>query len=158
MKYNCKLFGTIKELGKDLSSINLLIPGGGGFLAHIIEGCPKLKTLTIESLRGWSFSLGFIDLISKKSLKALYKSCKELKDLKLTQVCFKGISDEYEIEEIFPDCKVEIKECAFDESDDVSLLTDDSYDSDSDGWFHGGWFDEDDSECTTDDTSDSDDV
>ena len=157
MKYNYKLFCTIKELGKDLSSINLLIPAGagGGFLVYIIKGCPKLKTLTIESL---SIHSNIIDMISKKSLEALYKSCKELKDLKLSQVCFKGISDEYEIEEIFPDCKVEIKECAFDESDDVSLMTDDSYDSDSDGWFHGGWFDEDDSECTTDDTSDSDDV
>ena len=74
----------------------------------IIEGCPKLKVLTLESLRG------FCDLpVCKESLEALYKSCKELKDLKLTKAFFEDIFTEDEIKKILPDCNVEIKECQF---------------------------------------------
>ena len=90
----------------------------------IIEGCPKLKTLTLESLRG------FCDLpVCKESLEALYKSCKELKDLKLTKAFFEDIFTEDEIKKILPDCNVEIKECKFEDLDDSSWMSDDSYDS-----------------------------
>ena len=103
MKYNSKLLCTIKKLGKNLSSINLLIVGEEYeedelMINFIIEGCPKLKTLTLESLRGWKESpLPFISediVINKESLKALYKGCKELKDLKITRVLFWDIFTE----------------------------------------------------------------
>ena len=61
LEYNYKLMDTIMEHGKDLSSINLLIRNETGpmedFMKPVIdfftEGCPKLKSLTLESLRGW---------------------------------------------------------------------------------------------------------
>ena len=92
---------------------------------YIIEGCPKLKTLTLESLRGWNMSSlpifkylasDFWDLIiNKESLEALHKGCKELKYLKLTKVLFEDVSTEDEIKKILPDCNVEIKECKFED-------------------------------------------
>ena len=72
MKYNFELLNTIKEFGKDLISIDLLIVGANDnfeslqdvldevvpedsrFIYYIIEGCPKLKSLTLESFRGWT--------------------------------------------------------------------------------------------------------
>ena len=145
MKYNSKLLCTIKKLGKNLSSINLLIVGEEYeedelMINFIIEGCPKLKTLTLESLRGWKESpLPFISediVINKESLKALYKGCKELKDLKITRVLFWDIFTEDDIKKILPDCNVELKECEFDElEDDSPWMSDDSYDSDSDDWY-----------------------
>ena len=62
MKFNYKLMRTIMELGKDLSSINLMINVDDRWsmidfiIDYIIEGCPKLKSLTLESLRGWEES------------------------------------------------------------------------------------------------------
>ena len=118
---------TIKELGKALCSINLLIVGDDTanfftkpMIDYIIEGCPKLKTLTLESLRGWNntwiFASDFWDLIiNKENFEALYKGCKELKDVKLTKVLFEDISNENEIKKILPDCNVEIKECKFED-------------------------------------------
>ena len=44
------LMCTIKELGKNLTSINLLIDTEALVLEDIIEGCPKLKNLTIEQM------------------------------------------------------------------------------------------------------------
>ena len=124
MKYNSKLLCTIGELGKDLSSINLLITPGrytnddGLMINSIIEGCPKLKTLTLESLLS-------LLVISKESLKALYNGCKELKDLKLTKVLFLNIFTEDDIKKILPDCNVEIKECHL-EDEELSLYSSDS--------------------------------
>ena len=106
--FNYQLMDTIKEHGRDLCSLNLLIVGRGNtsidfntpMIDYIIEGCPNLKTLTLESLRGWEkfepdelMSKFLNDLMSKSSdiaiteenLKDLYNSCKELKDLKLTK-------------------------------------------------------------------------
>ena len=154
----------IKEHGKDLHSLNLLIVGRDDtidfntpMIDYIIEGCPNLKTLTLESLRGWKkipkpnirMSKFMSDLFSKSSdiaiteenLKDLYKGCKELKDLKLTKVVFEEIDTKHEVKKILPDCNIEIKECHFD-----GLESDDSF------------FDESDSEWTTNDSSDSDDV
>ena len=149
MKYNYKLLCTIKELGKDLSSINLLIVGAeyeedGLIINYIIEGCPKLKALTLESLRGWiesPFDDNNQDLfINKESLEALYRCCKELKDLKFTKVMFLDIFTQDDIKKIFPDCNVELKECEFDEEslDDSSWMSDDSYDS----YYDDDWFDD----------------
>ena len=159
---------TIMELGKDLTSISLLIVGdevglgsyGTGnwlMIDYIIMGCPKLKSLTLESLRGWKqfcskAETNFFDLpgggweliIEKESLEELHKRCKELKDLKLTKVSFIDIFTEDEITNIFPDCNVEIKNCEFadlcpdssedsSDSDDGWVCYSDQYDSD-DGW------------------------
>ena len=121
----------IKEHGKDLHSLNLLIVGRDDtidfntpMIDYIIEGCPNLKTLTLESLRGWkkkpdAKTAFFSDLlfassnicITKENLKALYKGCKELKHLKLTKVIFEEIDTKDEVQKILPDCNIKIKEC-----------------------------------------------
>ena len=148
LEYNYKLMDTIMEHGKDLSSINLLIRNETGpmedFMKPVIdfftEGCPKLKNLTLESLRGWKDDTDFKtklaellseyetvwpdikkkdfsqlwDLsISKESLEALYKGCKELKDLKFTKIGFWDVFTDDEVKEILPNCNVEIKECHY---------------------------------------------
>ena len=184
---NYDLMFTIKEHGKHLCSINLLIVGQDQsvdvfkkpMIDFIIEGCPKLKTLTFESLRGWKHwkevFASFPEIpedvytkpaitekidtmwdltINKKSLKALYNGCKELKVLKLTKVRFEGIFTENEIKKILPDCNVEIKECQFKDLDDISLYTEDSSDSDSDQECQ--FKDLDDISLYTEDSSDSD--
>ena len=137
LDFNYQLMDTIKEHGRDLCSLNLLIVGRGNtsidfntpMIDYIIEGCPNLKTLTLESLRGWKkfepdelMSKFLNDLMSKSSdiaiteenLKDLYNSCKELKDLKLTNVIFEEIDTEDEVKKILPDCNIDIKECYFD--------------------------------------------
>ena len=148
MKYNFGLLNTIKEFGKDLISIDLLIVGANDnfenlqdvpedsrFIYYIIEGCPKLKSLTLESLRGWSkespprfyfevSSFGFSEFwninISEEGLEALREGCKELRDLKLTKVTFEDILTEDEIKKILPECNVEINDCEFPEIEDSS--------------------------------------
>ena len=135
--FNYQLMDTIKEHGRNLRSINLLIVGRDDtsidfntpMIDYIIEGCPNLKTLTLESLRGWKkfepdelMSKFLNDLMSKSSdiaiteenLKDLYNSCKELKDLKLTNVIFEEIDTEDEVKKILPNCNFDIKECYFD--------------------------------------------
>ena len=152
LEYNYNLMCTIIELGKNLCSINLLIVSEFGnsnddwakpmidFFSEdkMSEGCPKLKSLTLESLRGWKdtealkadlsrflpegrkdafknvdYSHFYDQSISKESLEKLYKGCKELKDLKLTRVKFSDIYTEDELKKILPGCNVEIKECRF---------------------------------------------
>ena len=166
MKYNFGLLNTIKEFGKDLISIDLLIVGAidnyfecldvpedSRFIYYIIEGCPKLKSLTLESLRGWTkeflseVHLGLNNpnwqnlsefwnlIISEEGLEALREGCKELKDLKLTRVSFEDILTEDEIKKILPECNVEINDCEFPEIDDSSWMSNDSYDSDLDDLF-----------------------
>lgn len=162
--FNYQLMDTIKEYGRNLRSLNLLIVGRDDtsidfntpMIDYFIEGCPNLQTLTLESLRGWKkfepdelCSKYFNDLMSKSSdiaiteenLKGLYNSCKELKDLKLTKVIFEEI-DEGEVKKILPDCNIEIKECYFDGLEPTCTLQEFI----------------DDSEWDTDDSSDSDDV
>ena len=167
LEYNYELMDTIQELGKNLCSINLLIVSQHDtwftdfvfddnytkpMIRYIIKGCPKLKTLTLESLRGWKelpkakishylanfgTSYGYEDFIksadlsnfwdisiSKESMEALYKGCKELKDLKITRVLFWDIFTEDDVKKILPDCNVELGPIvAFDsESDDSFRL------------------------------------
>ena len=163
LKYNYDLLHTIVKYGRNLCSINLLIVGEFGdyhddwakpMIDFFTEGCPKLKSLTLESLRGWKdtesfkadlsenlpevhkdaiknadFSHFWDQSITKESLEALYKGCKELKDLKLTRVKFFDLYTEDEIKKILPGCNVEIKECQFDrldEDDSEWTSTDDS--------------------------------
>ena len=139
------------EYGKNITSINLLIVTEfcDNYESHyyhwakpmidfFTKGCPKLKSLTLESLRGWKdiesfradlkqdfscihksafengdFSQLWDQTIIKESLEELYKGCKELKDLKLTRVKFKDLHTEDEIKKILPGCNVEIKDCCF---------------------------------------------
>ena len=92
--FNYQLMDTIKEHGRDLCSLNLLIVGRGNtsidfntpMIDYIIEGCPNLKTLTLESLRGWKkfepdelMSKFLNDLMSKSSDIAITEE--NLKDL-----------------------------------------------------------------------------
>ena len=161
MKHNYELMEIIKKFGKNLRSINLLIVGrdetfhwfnhtNAEMINCIIKGCPKLESLSLESLRGWkdppkdkmsklllvsrSLRLSTINFdpkvfkdlndldvsdcwdfrIEEDSLKDLSKGCKELKDLKLTNVIFEEIDTEDEVKKILPNCNFDIKECYFD--------------------------------------------
>ena len=121
LRLRLRLFSTIEELGKNLSSIQLSIAADCCCsimvtFDSIIRGCPKLKTLTLESALD-CFPPYYMN-VSKESLEALGECCTELKDLKITNVWFKDIFTEEEIEEILPNCDVEIKECEFEEKDD----------------------------------------
>merc|ERR1719192_1281488 len=91
---------------------------------YIIIGCPKLKSLSLESLRGcdernskgespimFDLSGGWEHWILKESLEELYKRCKDLKDLKFTKVSFENLTTEDAVKSIFPGCNVEIKNC-----------------------------------------------
>ena len=161
MEFNEELMDSIlKDHGKNLCSINLLIVSQHDtwftdfvfddnytkpMIRYIIKGCPKLKTLTLESLRGWKelpkakishylanfgTSYGYEDFIksadlsnfwdisiSKESMEALYKGCKELKELKLTRIGFQDVFTDDEVmkihKKILPNCNVEVKECHY---------------------------------------------
>ena len=137
---------TIRKFGKDLCSINMLTVLRPQkicfrhFLDHISEGCPKLKTLTLESLRGWKempFNYRYVEddfedddsddwdlIISVESLEGLHNRCKELKDVKLTHVWFDHIFTEDDMKQFLPNCNVELKECGFDDFDELVKLHD----------------------------------
>ena len=128
---NYQLWCTIKEHGKNLCSINLLLVCHDDYrdLEHdlipsIIEGCPKLKTLTLQSSGDEEYLM-----MSKEILEALQKGCKELKHLKLTKVRFEDIFSMEEIKKILPDCNLEFKD-VIDDTYDADNSSDD-YDSDN---------------------------
>ena len=161
MKFKSKLSWTINEYGKDLISVNLKINKDilyeGLFKISAFYGCPKLKSLTLESFRGREDGPPLFKekdqnlIIESWQLKDLYNRCKELKDLKLTNVSFVEIYTENQIKIMFPGCNVEIKQCKFDEFDQNGYSSDDyhfrgydsdSYESNSDDWYdHGRYFD-----------------
>ena len=77
-------------------------------IGDIIEGCPKLKTLTLEPLEcGRDLS------IEKNCLKNLSKSGKELETLRIIKGRFPDLFNKKEVEEILPTWNVEMKECKF---------------------------------------------
>ena len=107
---------SIKEFGKDLHSIKLLVENidrryrypTDVMIGDIIEGCPKLKILTLEPLeRGRDLS------IEKNCLKNLSKSGKKLETLRIIKGCFPDLFNKKEVEEILPTWNVEMKECKF---------------------------------------------
>ena len=135
------LIDIIKKFGNGLSGINLLMNGfGSGCLKAIIEGCPKLKTLTLEPFHDPEYTntiwyvtflsrivaaglpghvlatmpISFSDLFDD-DMVALSEGCKDLKDLKITKGFFPSFT-ESEIKSILPNCNVEMKECLFDDS------------------------------------------
>ena len=87
---------------------------GNATLDFIINGCPKLKTLSLGS-----HSLAHSNLvIFEGNLEDLSKGCKDLKDLKITNAKVwwsnrYGSYTEDKVKEMFPNCNVEIKECEF---------------------------------------------
>ena len=111
----------IQRFGEDLYSIDLLLNNFDRSDRHledatidfIINGCPKLKSLCIGS-----HSLVHSNLIIyEESLKDLSKRCKELKNLKIFNAKIRAEpiwkKTEGDVEEMFPDCNVEIKESEF---------------------------------------------
>ena len=117
---------SIKDFGKGLHSIKILVknrwPPCIGFsheyqyradimISDIIEGCPKLKTLTLEPLeRGRDLT------IERNCLEKLLKSGKELETLRVIKGHFPALFNEKEVKEILPTCNVEMQECKFNES------------------------------------------
>ena len=155
LKHN-DLMKIIKEHGKNLYSINLWIDCLGNYcnypltlqrlhlnfvLECISAGCPKLKSLTLGS-NMWNLQ------INRENLEELHNSCKELKDLKLSNISFKDILTENDITELFPNCDVEVSECEYETMDEV--------DSDSDWTDETMDEDDSDSDWTADDSPDSD--
>ena len=63
--------------------------------------CPKLIHLELAGLK----------IIEKKNLKKISKMFKNLKELKIKSKI--DLYEEYEVEEILPNCNVEIKQCLF---------------------------------------------
>ena len=77
-------------------------------IGDIIEGCPKLKTLTLEPLEhGRDLS------IESYHLEKLLKSGKELETLRVIKGRFPDLLDEKEVKEILPTWNVEMEECKF---------------------------------------------
>ena len=129
------LLRMIQDFGKNLCSIKLTVnrllhhldenhPEIVRALFCIANGCPKLKTLILEagesspqipSMGNLFFSIFSISL---ELLDELSISCKELKELKITGFVFDDFLEESEINEMFPNCNVELKDCLFGNFDD----------------------------------------
>jgi len=118
------------EFPTDLHSIKLLVENTEpdpnskyqyfGMICYIIEGCPKLKTLTLEPLEhGRDLS------IESYHLEKLLKSGKELETLRVIKGHFPDLLDEKEVKEILPTWNVEMEECKF---NGIPVIT--VYDSD----------------------------
>ena len=128
------LYNTIHEFGKNLCGIKIFVENAGelesklvNIFGDIFEGCPKLKTLTLESLEGGS---GLF--IEKNCLETLSEDGKELEILRIIKGHFWDLFDEKEVKEILPNCNVELKECSFKKRPRVSFYMADSSDTDSD--------------------------
>ena len=112
-RFKSALYKTIKKFGKNLCGIKIFVENAGelesklvNIFGDIFEGCPKLKTLTLESLEGGS---GLF--IKKNCLISL--AWNELETLRIIKGHFLDLFDEKEVKEILPNCNVEIKECLF---------------------------------------------
>ena len=140
-RFKSALYNTIKEFGKNICAIKILVEKSAypiefpvGYpmeimIGDIIEGCPKLKTLTLESL----VLEGGSDLfIEKNCLETLSEDGKELEILRIIKGHFWDLFDEKEVKEILPNCNVELKECSFKKRPGVSFYMADSSDNDSD--------------------------
>ena len=121
-RFKSALYHTIKKFGKNLCVIKILVKKGNRYsswremIGDIIEGCPKLKTLTLESLEGGS---GLF--IEKNCLETLSEDGKELEILRIIKGHFWDLFDEKEVKEILPNCNVELKECSFKKRPRVSF-------------------------------------
>ena len=125
-----KIFQSILTFGNGLHVINLKIYNGcieeydgqkdgycfdWVFDDYISKGCPKLKSLSLESLDLDGDSNMFIEICESAGLRSLSKGCKELENLKLTKICLGDANSQKwrnrEIKEMFPNCNVELKNC-----------------------------------------------
>ena len=111
-----QIFESISTFGNGLRVINLKFKDDQDcnfdwiFEDYIAKGCPKLRSLSLESLN-LSDSESLICMFD--DLKSLSKGCKELKNLKLTKICLGDAESitKSEIMEMFPNCNVEFKNC-----------------------------------------------
>ena len=110
---------SIKEFGKGLRSIKIFVENKPSdrigyryctdtMIFDIIEGCPKLKTLTLEPLK-----VGSDLFIEKDCLETLSEGGMELETLRIIKGHFSDLFDEKEVKEILPNCNVEMAECSF---------------------------------------------
>ena len=88
---------------KDLKIKALNWPTVNKLLRKTYKNCPKLIHLEIAELKS---------IIKKKTLKKISKMFKNLKELTIIKSKI-DLYTEYEVEEILPNCNVEIKECRF---------------------------------------------
>ena len=88
------------ETSKKMQSLNW--PTVNKLLREACINCPKLIHLEIAELK----------IIEKKNLKKISKMLKNLKELTIITSKI-DVFDEYEVEEILPNCNVEIKQCLF---------------------------------------------
>ena len=129
------LLTTIEDYGEDLCDINLflnhfvkcpIVSPNSGYsrswecpLYFIMNGCPKLKSLSLGSPTLDLYSnpnplpLEHTNLyFSQQSLQELSKRCKELKVLKISKAKFR-LYNVKEVKEMFPNCNVDIKQSQF---------------------------------------------
>ena len=106
------LFDIIEKYGKDLIGINLLVNhfNHGDLRCDRLEslgrGCPKLQNL---SLGFFNPGPGYGKGLSK--LEFLSKTCKDLKDLKITNAYLPEFTSKSKVKEMFPNCNLELKNC-----------------------------------------------
>jgi len=126
-----KIFESILTFGNGLCVINLKMYNGCTededdgekygysfdwvFDDYISKGCPKLKSLSLESLDLDGDPDMFIEICESSGLSALSKGCKELENLKLTKICL-GDANSHKwrnrkIKKMFPNCNVELINC-----------------------------------------------
>ena len=105
------LMYTIEEFGERLSCIILRLNNfAGRDFAFGFMNSPELKTLTLESV---SLDDTYLNLIiSESDLKNLSMRCEELENLEIINAFLQDIIAEEEVKEIFPNCDVEIEDCA----------------------------------------------
>ena len=121
LEYNYDLLHTIMKHGKDLCSINLLIVGRDEtfldlWFKHtnvemincIIEGCPKLESLSLELLRGWKDppkdKMSKLLLVSRSTIDLDPKVLKDLNDLDVSD-CWDFRIEEDSLKDLSKGCK-----------------------------------------------------
>ena len=119
LKHNYELMEIIKKFGKNLRSINLLIVGrdetfhwfnhtNAEMINCIIKGCPKLESLSLESLRGWKDppkdKMSKLLLVSRSTINFDPKVLKDLNDLDVSD-CWDFRIEEDSLKDLSKGCK-----------------------------------------------------
>ena len=131
-EYFKKTFDSIFKFGQKLEKINLTI-----FSTNYFNGisCLNLKSLTLETLELPDYYADhFMRISESEGLECLVEECKELKNLKFTKLWFYDLETKEDVENMFPNCNVEFKNCKFgpnwDEHDSNSESNNDSDEND----------------------------